>query len=478
MEKERKNPIDRLWDLFASIKLAVVLFALIAGTSIVGTIIEQNASPEKNLKVLERLIGPDMAPTAYKVLYSLGFMDMYHSWWFVTLLVLFAVNLIICSLDRLPRIWKLVKEPVRPVNLERIPSYPIKKELTVKGTPEGVRENVLAVFKSLGLKPENSPIESGGYQLYSQKGGWTRLGVYITHLSILVIMIGAVIGIFFGFHGFLNLPEGYTSSVAYARGTSKAHELGFSVRCDDFDVEFYGMSEMPKDYRSWLTVIDNGKEVVRKMIEVNEPLRYKGYIFYQSSYGMMPNIKQGLLILKVTGPGGRTETVTRRLGETFTIPGTDITGKIKDFSPALATDSSGRTYTYSNMMNNPAAYIEFSKKGTPLYSGWILKRFPRTWNLPDGNRVEFVDLWGVQYTGLQVRKDPGVWLVYLGCVVMAFGLYTAFFMNHRRLWAVVRKDGRDNTLITFLGTANKGRQHFANKVESAISKMFKKSKEV
>ena len=478
MEKERKGFIDWLWDLFASIKLAVVLFALIAGTSIVGTVIEQNASPEKNLKVLERLIGPDMAPSAYKILNSLGFMDMYHSWWFITFLVLFAVNLIICSIDRLPRIWKLATEPIKPLNLERIPSFPIKKQIVIKGKPDGIREKVMAVFKSLGLKSENSPVEDGGFQLYAQKGGWTRLGVYITHLSILVIMVGAVIGIFFGFHGYLNLPEGYTSSVAYDRGTGKAHELGFSVRCDDFDVEFYGMSEMPKDYKSWLTVIDNGREVVRKVIEVNEPLRYRGYIFYQSSYGMMPNIKQGIAIMKVTGPNGKTETITKRIGESFTIPGTDIKGTIKDFSPALATDSSGRTYTYSNMMNNPAVKIDFSKKGTPLYSGWILKRFPRTWNLPDGNRVELIDFWGVQYTGLQVRKDPGVWLVYLGCFIMAFGLYSAFFMNHKKLWALVRSDGKNSTIITFMGTANKGRQHFANKVEAAISKLIKESKEV
>ncbi len=477
METKNKSFVDRVWDFFASVKLAIVLFALIALTSIVGTVIEQNAPPEKNLKVLERLVGDSLAPTAYKVLHALGFMDMYHSWWFITFLVLFAVNLIICSLDRLPRIMKLVREPIKPLNTERIPSFPIKKEFVLKGTPESVRGMLESGFKSLGLKPDNSPVEGGGYQLYSQKGNWTRLGVYITHLSILVIMIGAVIGIFFGFHGFLNLPEGYTSSVAYERGSGKAHNLGFSIRCDDFDVEFYGMSEMPKDYRSWLTVIENGKEVLRKMIEVNEPLKYKGYIFYQSSYGMMPN-QQGIFIFKVTGPNGVTETVTKRLGESFKIPGTNIIGKIKDFSPALATDESGNPYTYTNMMNNPAVYIEFEENGKPLYSGWILRRFPRTWNLPDGNRVQFIDYWGVQYTGLQVRKDPGVWIVYLGCIIMAVGLYMAFFMSHRRLWAIVRADGKNQTLVTIVGTANKNRQHFANRVEAAFSKLFKQAKEV
>ena len=39
------------------------------------------------------------------------------------------------------------------------------------------------------------------------------------------------------------------------------------------------------------------------------------------------------------------------------------------------------------------------------------------------------------YTGLQVAKDPGVWIVWLGCTLMMAGyLYVAFFMSHRRIW--------------------------------------------
>jgi cytochrome c biogenesis protein len=43
------------------------------------------------------------------------------------------------------------------------------------------------------------------------------------------------------------------------------------------------------------------------------------------------------------------------------------------------------------------------------------------------------------YTGLQVAKDPGVWVVWLGCTLMLVGLYIAFFMSHKRIWVVVSK---------------------------------------
>lgn len=101
MEK-KKTPSDRIWDFLASVKLAIILFALIALTSIVGTVLEQQAEPEKNIIVLSKIFGESAAPTLYRAFDAMGFMNMYRSWWFVMLLSLFASNLLICSIDRFP----------------------------------------------------------------------------------------------------------------------------------------------------------------------------------------------------------------------------------------------------------------------------------------------------------------------------------------------------------------------------------------
>lgn len=468
MEKTDKNIIDKIWDFFASVKLAIIIFAVLSVTSIIGTIIEQNAEPERNIKLLTKFFGPSGAPTAFRVFDSLGFMDMYHSWWFITILLLFATNLIICSIDRLPKIIKLVKEPIKPLSEEHFKGFGIKKEIILKGKPEKVKSSVEgAIKKVLGLNPSEIK-EEKGYQLFSQKGSFTRLGVYITHLSILIILFGAIIGIFFGFKGFLNLPEGEVSNVAFTRN---GHErpLGFNIRCDDFSVDFYGNSDMPKEYSSILTVIDNGQEVLKKRIEVNEPLKYKGVTFYQSSYGIVPGSgERSVFIFRITPAGGKTEEVRLRFGDTFKIPNTDMTGKIEDFSPAIAFDqTTGRPFTYAEQMSNPAVFISFTEKGKPKYGGWILKRHPGTWNLPEGHIVEFVDLWGIQYTGLQVRRDPGVWIVYLGCIVMAIGLYIAFFMSHRRIWVRLVEE-KNNTRVLVGATANKNRQAYERRIEKML----------
>ncbi|MDA8239198.1 MAG: cytochrome c biogenesis protein ResB [Nitrospiraceae bacterium] len=519
MEKEKdKNITDKIWDLFASVKLAVVIFALISATSVVGTLLEQQAEPEKNVKVLVKMFGFDHE-TAHRVLGvldSMHFTNMYHSWWFVAILLLFAANLIICSIDRLPRIVKLVKEPLKPLSEDHFKGFGIKKEVVLKGNPDKTKGAVSdAASKALGFHLTEVK-EAHGYQLYSQKGNYTRLGVYITHFSILVILAGAVIGIFFGFKGFLNLPEGRPYSVAFARGshmtdsaeserilgvldtsagnlsyaakqlgldegtlrskmrTYGIQPLGFLIRCDEFNVDFYGGTDMPKAYKSWLTVIKDGKEVLKKVIEVNNPLTYEGITFYQSSYGLIPGAGGNAIFrFKVSSKDGRAEVLDLKFGNTFAIPGTNLTGKIEDFSPAIGFDErTGRAFTYAEQLTNPAVYMNFFEGGNRKFGGWILKRYPETWKIPDGTVLEFAGIWGMQHTGLQVRKDPGVWVVYLGCIAMAFGLFTAFFMSHRKIWIKLVEE-KNVTRVVVGASANKNRHAFEKKIDRMVGLLSK-----
>jgi cytochrome c biogenesis protein len=464
MEKEKKKSlIDRVWDLFASVKLAVVIFSVIALTSMVGTVLEQGAEPEKNIKVLSKLFGESAAPSLYTFFQKLGFMDMYHSWWFVSLLLLFSANLIICSLDRLPRIWKIVKEPIHPLEPDRLEKMSIKRSLTIKTKFSNTKDFIGDSLKRIGFKASEASLDNG-FQLYSEKGNYTRLGVYITHCSILVILAGAIIGLFLGFNAYLPLQEGETSSVAF-KGKDETVPLGFELRCDNFEVSYYAQSDMPKEYKSWLTVIKDGKEVLQKTIVVNDPLTYEGITFYQSSFGTVQG--NGIVILKTVSKDGRASDISAKIGDTFTIPGTSVQGRIANFSPALAFEQSGRPFTYDQNLKNPAIYVELSGLPSGAYSGWILKRYPQTWSLPDGSRIEFLDYWGVEYTGMQVRKDPGVLIVYLGCIMMAIGLYITFFMSHRRIWVHVAED-KGGPRIIIGASANKNRAAFERTIEKFV----------
>lgn len=500
---------NAIWKFFSSVTLTVTTLILFVLASIPGTIIEQG-SPEKNLQLLTKVVGEGFAPKALNIIIGLGFLDAYHSWWFVVLLLLLTSNLTICTIDRFPNTWKAIKSPMGPLDDSSLINMPIKAEIRVKGNIEKTKELVSKSLKGHGYNLSEKRVDKT-LHLYSQKGKYSRLGVYVVHASIILVLTGAMIGSIFGFKGFLNLPEGETYSVVimktglltqdeenereYILNTIESvsgdfvrvsqvmgiepamlksklkrygiRPLGFSIRCDDFEVDFYGNSDMPKEYKSRLTVIKEGKEVIKKAIKVNDPLTYNGITFYQSSYGLMPSLRHAKFVLNIKSNSGVSETKHFNFGDKFSIPGTGMEGVIGDFSPALGIDESGRAFTYAETMNNPAVLIEFIEKGKYKYSGWILKRYPTTWNLPEGHTVEFKDLWGAQYTGLQVGRDPGLWFVYAGFALMSVGFVLAFFRSHKKLWARLKEE-KGEVIITMAGTANKNRFAFEREFEKRV----------
>ncbi len=507
-----KSFLDKVWSFFSSIKLAIVIFALVALTSIVGTVIEQQASYAENLRVLSSLVGQGLAPAAYKVLYALGFMNMYRSWWFLTLLSLFALNLLVCSIDRFPAIWRIMRTPVKPIAPDQMKRMPLKDEFVVPGGPDSALEKAVSAMKSIGFTAKSEKGPDGSVQLYAQKNAWSRSGVYVTHVSILVILLGAVLGVFLGFRGYVDLPEGFNANIVYSNNMDMSDPsqvarrasllgalysgngdlqtaaqslneslpdfekdlrsvgvipLGFQVLCQQFQVQFYGQTDMPKAYRSLVTVLENGKPVVSKWIEVNHPLKYKGVMFYQSSFRLRHDLSNGVAVLGIRSPDGQTETRKLKIGQSFSIPGTKETVKLTEFNPALAFDDAGRAETYSQMMTNPAVKVDISGPDGARSSKWIVQRYPETWSLPDGSSVGLTDFWGVQATGLQVRKDPGVWVVYLGCILLALGLYVAFFISHKKIWVRMAPD-KKGTLLTVAATCPKNRHAYEREIEKLV----------
>ncbi|MBI4843064.1 MAG: cytochrome c biogenesis protein ResB [Nitrospirae bacterium] len=482
MKDKDNNIFYAVWNLFASIKLAIVVLLLLAVTSIVGTVVPQEA--DKAIEFLADVAGENNAPAIYNLFVTLDFIDMYHSWWFKLLLVLFSVNLLVCSLDKLPRIWHIIQTPVHPLGEQAIKNLQVSREIKIKGSLQEVKDGFLNNLKAGRYIPLEAT-DAGSVQFYSQKGRYTRLGVYVVHLSILLIFVGALVGFQFGFDGQLNLPEGTTSSSVYTFDGERI-DLDFLIRCNWYETTYYKESFRPQEFESELVIIEDGKEVMRKIVEVNDPLTYKGITFYQANYGsalqFYPNINfyqsnygkipvgLGEFILKVAPAGGQEQAVRLKFGEAFDIPGTGIKATVVDFSPALGRDPrSGNLYTFDDQMLNPAVAIEIKEEGKNAYTGWFLKRDPGTWIIPGGHKIEFVEFWGLEYTGLQVSKDPGVWIIYLACIIMTLGLYVAFFMSHKRIWIMLLNE-KNSVRVLAGGSATKNRLAFEQEIESILSK--------
>ncbi|GBD95507.1 MAG TPA: cytochrome c biogenesis protein ResB [Nitrospirae bacterium] len=465
-EKKKKDIFESVWKFLASVKLAIFIFIVLSISSIIGTIVEQQAEPAKNIALLAKFFGDSAAPTVYNVFAKLGFMDMYRSWWFIGLLLLFSINLIVCSLDRFPKTWRLIKKPQKPLSGNALNSLPIKKELTFKSSLNIAKDEFLNILHASGYRVFEAS-ESGSVRLYTQKGKYARLAVYAVHLSIILIFIGAIIGARFGFGGYLNLREGGASNTAY-KSPAEPIPLGFTIKCNWYDTLYYEGIDTPREFQSELVIIEDGKEVLKKVIEVNDPLTYKGITFFQASYGMIPDAT-GYFVLDITPDNGPEKRLWLKSGETFEIPGTGIKGTIIDFSPALTRDgNTGALTTYSESMVNPAVAIEFDWPGKEKFTGWILKRYPETGMLPGGHSVKFADYWGVEYTGLQVSKDPGIWFIYIASIIMAAGLYICFFISHKKIWINIADD-KKSVRIVVGGSTSRNRLNLENEIEKIVS---------
>jgi cytochrome c biogenesis protein len=250
---------------------------------------------------------------------SINAFDMYHSWWFLSLMGLFAVNLICCSIKRFPFVWKTVREPrlVADDGFFRTLSN-VEEVVVPKGTVDQVREQAVAFLGAKFGAPRVTE-QDGKIYLYAEKGAWSRFGVYVTHASILIIFIGAAIGNIWGYKGYVNIIEGGKVDSIQVRGDQQPLPMGFEVRCDDFEVSFYEGSQRPKDFTSQLVILENGREVLKKQIEVNDPLSYKGLTFYQSNYGPAGDATFRFRVRERAS--GQTVNVVAREGEHVPLPG-------------------------------------------------------------------------------------------------------------------------------------------------------------
>lgn len=451
MTTNKRGFLQGFWDFFCSLKLSISLLIMLAVTSIIGTVIPQGPPPE----YLEQI-----SQIKIRLYSALGFFDMYHSWWFNSLLALLTVNLVACSIKRLPRVWKIISEPnlIMDSGLEK--SLSLTHEFKMQGDVATIRDKMTAFLKAEFAAPVVTEVE-GEYHLFSQKTPYCRLGVYVVHFSIIIIFIGAMLGSQFGYKAFVNIVEGTSASTVFNPRTEKPIALGFDVKCEKFSVSFYDTGS-PKEFKSILTILENGQPVsgyVNIPIVVNSPLTYKGITFYQASYG--PAGEGAVFHFTVRDRnGGAQSAITVRQGESTPLPGGGYL-RIVEAVPEVS--------KFMPQLSGAAAKIEIAPGGRSPQQVILFQKYPKFDERRNGEQIFTYD--GAEerfYTGLQVAKDPGVWVVWLGCALMVAGICLAFFFSHKRVWFRVTH-GR----VIVGGTASKNPAGFQILFDELVGKLKK-----
>ena len=450
--------VTLFYNFFRSLKLTITLLILLASLSIIGTLITQNATRAEHL---ERYgIG------FYEVLNFFNLFDMYHSWWFSAILLLLVINLITCSIQRLPGIWRQIfresdSEGLVDSTLKTLPYVEkIRDPKSECGKSEGVIRSNLKIWFG---DPERIETESS-ITLYSEKGKFSRLGVPITHLSILIILTGGIVGSLYGFKGRVEILKGDTVDriLLRARDEEMAKPLDFSVRCDDFKVMYYdlpGKEKHVKEYTSFLSILKNGKEVLKKVVQVNHPLHYEGLAFYQANYGTIHDVTLGVQWKD------KKQKVSFKVpeGATVLVPNSNDLIRILQYAPQVHNFGEGVQVVLFEPNQEPRTF-------------WLLKAFSKfDEQRKDDFILSFEGDSPREYTGLSVTKDPGVWVVWIGCGLMIFGLIVSFFFSHQRVWVRIPKTPGGE--IVFAGSANKNRLGFEKSLGELVEGVRKKSSE-
>jgi cytochrome c biogenesis protein len=270
-----------------------------------------------------------------------------------------------------------------------------------------------------------------------------------------------LIGSIFGFDGYVNIQEGENVEMVRVRNSIEPQKLGFLIQCDDFNVNYYE-SGTPKEYRSSLTIIEQGKSILKKDITVNDPLRYKGINIFQSSFGEVPPNK--ITIQIINNDSGMSYNEKLNIGKPFDLP--EDMGRLEIKGSTDSTNFKGVD------LREAFVGVFEPKDGKPVEIILPL-RYPDFDKMRKGDQVFSVSGYDkIYYTGLQVTKDPGVWIVYSGFILMILGCIVTFFMSHQRICVEVTENG-PKTNISVSGYANKNKLGIENKVSGIAKRLMR-----
>ena len=446
----------RIHKTLANLRTGIVLLILVVIASALGTFILQR--PVTDADKMARVYSPEML----RWLDWAGLTDVFHAWWFMTLLTLVSLSIVLVSVDRFPNAWRFYARPYRKTDSHFRSALSHKVELPIRNAEQGLNAAERA------LKKLRWPVERIADKrepaLYSERHRFSVMAVYVIHASLLLIFCGGILDGVFGYSGFMALERGQqVNQIELRNGTKKT--IPFSIKCYGAGQENYADGS-PKKWWSKLAVVQDGKEVQTKEIVVNDPLVHNGLRFYQSSYGMTGKL-DGLKLV-ATPENGTGREITAQMNEPFDLdPNTTVT--LAEYIPDFFIRDN-QVFKRSDNPENPAFRLQVKNKATGEDAKlWL---FPAYGETAQGEKTNYSftyrDMQMGYFTGLEVSHEPGQWLVWAGCLLMGAGLFVAFYMVHMRLWVAVVPDARGKLVLWIGGQANKNRDRFEQKFNDVV----------
>ncbi len=443
--------VDKIWNFFSSVKVAIWLLVITLIVSAAGTILPQ-----------KMYIPPSVSPETFygenygwfgKVYYALGLHELYSQWWYMLLLASIGVSLCICSLDRAVPLYRALKSQ----GVRRHESFLKSQRLFGVTKGENLEEAVVKLKENLLKKRYR--IREEGNAILAEKGRFSRWGPYVNHVGLIIFLFGAMLRFFPGMYvdEVLAIKEGERKEIPgtggkyFLENKQFIHEVYDKNEHEAFAAALEKKGQIDKNFQTDVVLYKRSGDTVpggevklkkekEESIRVNEPLKFDDYALYQMDFRPILTGMSFLLIDKETDEELGEVRIDLDNPESRYDLGNGYAVEILDYFPDFDLNEEGLPVTRSKAPHNPAFVFEMKAPDRP--DGEISFVAVQQTMEPYGNnkyKMQFSGIETKNVSVLTVRKDLTLWIFALGGLVFLVGLALGSYWNHRRIWIQKRE---------------------------------------
>lgn len=413
--------------LFTSVDFAVIQIIVLSLLGVVGMTIRQLPtfafrSPgdyQAAMAEIHRRYDPVFGAGIVGAMERLQLFQVFTSTWFTVGLIVLVISIVVCTLDRTPRLWRQSKE-IRVVQPDAFydPELPDRAAMTgVDGAA------VRAALRSQRFVVREAEVDGVRY-LYGDRNRWTKLATLLSHMGLILFLVAGLVTSQLGQERGLVLAEGETQTVQQI-GTPNL------LIVKNFRFEAPGLLEtgQASDFTTDLGVYQNGVEIARKTIRVNDPLAVAGYTLHENGFGPAPVLVVSDLAGKPLwdGPVVMTDQAAGFPYGTFAVPGRDLGLEL-----LLQRQANG----VGVLLVLPYRVVGRASDGSPeieRYDPIALAAGEAA--VPPGQDFSVGLKRFSNFVILIAKNDPGQGFVWTAFVLLIIGLAITFYLPRRRIWA-------------------------------------------
>jgi cytochrome c biogenesis protein len=377
------------------------------------------------MEIIHAKYDPAIGAGAVAIFERLQIFNIFTAWWFSALLVLLVTSIIVCTLNRTPKLWRTSAD-IRIVQPDPFYDPFLPDRAVVAGVDAGA---VRTALRRSHFHVREVDVD-GVHYVYGDRHRWTKLATLISHLGLILFLVAAAVTSRFGFESGIELTNGQSSPVQ-AIGTP-----GLLV------VKSFGFADPTAadgtvvDYTTDLAVYQDGNLLARKIVRVNDPLSVDGFTFHQNGFRVAPDIvirdSHGQVLWN--GPEPLDDSVAGSPHGVMSVPGEDNVG----LEMLLTKASDGTT----GVLFLPYRATGLNPDGTPITQS-LTPFFVPVGGVAGSPDTDFyVQLLDIQNATILVAKqDPGQDIVWFAFLSLITGLLITFYLPRRRIWARLDQTG-------------------------------------